>query len=246
MTSRDIYACLVRWHPSRFRASFADEMLATFEDASLEQSSASLIADAIVSLFRQWLFRVDNWGHVQRELPLRDLRRQSDAFHKKAWRVNQIFMCACFIFTLNLGISPINLISAIVLLVFCAVGYPRYKNGFSSISDEHESMSILSDPRRSELVRKRDGLHIWGGINGEDPVKLLSVYIAISSAVTCVLWHSASALCWTLLCGAAVAAFSFSARKFNRIAAKALRQEIEAIDDCICPCRPTALRIRRD
>jgi hypothetical protein len=50
MTARGIYASLVRWHPSRFQASFADEMLATFEDASFEQSSASLIADAIVSL----------------------------------------------------------------------------------------------------------------------------------------------------------------------------------------------------
>src|SRR5579863_7653835 len=138
MRSRDIYACLVRWHPSRFRASFADEMLATFEDASLERSSGPLIADAIISLFRQWLFRADNWGHVQRELPLRDLRRQSDAFHKKAWSVNQVFLCACLILTVTLSvvatpkglaISPINVIAAIVVLVFGAIGYPRYKNG---------------------------------------------------------------------------------------------------------------------
>ena len=136
----------------------------------------------------------------------------------------------------GLSVSPINIISAIVLLVFGAIGYPRYKNGCSSINDEYESMSILLDPRRSALVRKRAGLHIWGGVNGEDPVKLLSVYITISSAGTCILWHSASALYWTLLGGAAIAVFSFSARKFNRIAAKALQQEIEAIDDCIRPC----------
>ena len=245
MTSRDIYACLVRWHPSRFRGSFADEMLATFEDASLERSSVWLLADAMVSLFRQWLFRADNWGHVQRGLSQRDLRRQSDEFHNKAWWVNQIFMYASFILTLNLsvvatpkglGISPINLTAAIVVLLFGAIGYPRYKNGCSSISDEHESMSILSDPRRSELVRKRVGLHIWGGINGEDPVKVLSVYIAISWAGTYVLWHPASGFYWTLLCGAAIAAFSYFARKFNRIAAKALQREIEAIDDCIRSC----------
>jgi hypothetical protein len=245
MRSRDIYACLVRLHPSRFRASFADEMLATFEEASLEQNSSSLIADAVVSLFRQWLFRADNWGYVQRGLPLQDLRRQSDAFHKKAWWVNQIFMSACFILTLilsviatpkGLGVSPINVAPAIVVLVFGAIGYPRYKNGCSSISDEHESMSIVSDPRRSELVRKRGALHIWGGIHREDPVKLLSVYAAISWVSTCVLWHPAGALHWTLLCGAAIAAFSFSTRKFNRIAAKALQQEIEAIDDRIRPC----------
>jgi hypothetical protein len=246
MRSRDIYACLVRWHPSRFRASFADEMIATFEDASLEQSSGSLIADAIVSLFRQWLFRADNWGHVQRGLPLRDLRRQSDAFHKKAWLVNQGFLYACLILTLNLSVlatpkglsvSPINVIAAIVLLVFGAIGYPRYKNGCSSIRDEHESMSILSDPRRSDLVRKRVGLHVWGGRSGEeDPVKLLSFYVAISWAGTCVLWHPASGVHWTLLCGAAIAAVSVFTREFNRIAAKALQQEIEAIDDCIRAC----------
>jgi hypothetical protein len=120
--------------------------------------------------------------------------------------------------------------------VFGAIGYPRYKNGCSSISDEHEAMSILSDPRRSELVRKRAGLDIWAGIHGEDPVKLISGYIAVSWAGTCVLWHPANALRWTFVSGAAIAAFSFSARKINRIAAKALQQEIEAIDDCIRPC----------
>ena len=97
-------------------------------------------------------------------------------------------------------------------------------------------MSILSDPRRSELLRKRVGLHIWGGIHGEDPVMLLSVYIAISWAGTCVLWHPPSEVYGTLLCGAAIALVSFFARKFNRIAAKALLQEIEAIDDCIRAC----------
>jgi hypothetical protein len=223
-------------------------MVATFEDASIERGSIWLLADAIVSLFRQWLFRADNWGHVQRGAPLRDLRRQSDEFHKKAWRLNQVFVYACIIITLELsvvatprglGISPINVASAIVLLLFAAIGFPRYKNGRSSISDEYESMSILSDPRRSELVRKRAGLRIWGGAidtSGEDPVKLLLLYIAISSAGTYVLWHPATLLHRALLCGAAVAAVSFFARKFSRIAAKALQQEIEAIDECIRSC----------
>jgi hypothetical protein len=220
-------------------------MLDTFEDAWLEKSYVWLLADATVSLFRQWLFRLDNLGYMQGELPLQDLRKQSDEFHKRAWWVNHVFLCACFMVTLNLsvvatpkglGISPINVAAAIVLLLFGAIGYPRYKNGRSSMSDELESKSILSDPRRSDLVRKRSGLHIWGGTNGEDPVKLLSVYIVSSSAVSCVFWYSASVLHWTLLCGAAIAAFSFSARKFNRIAAKALQQEIEAIDGCIRTC----------
>jgi hypothetical protein len=245
MTPRDIYACLVRWHPSRFRVSFAEEMLATFEDASREQGSASLVADAIVSLFRQWLFRADNWGHVQLGLPLQDLRRQSDAFHRKAWSVNQVFLCACLIVTVNLsivatpkglGVLPINVAAAIVILVFAAFGYSRYKNGCSSVRDEHESMSILSDPRRSDLVRKRIGLQMWAGCSDEDPVKLLSVYVAGSSAVTCGLWHPPIAVHWMLLCGVAIAALGVFARKFNGIAAKALLREIEAIDDCVRPC----------
>ncbi len=245
MTTRDIYAWLVRWHPSRFRKSFADEMLATFEDASLEQSSSRLIADAIVSLVRQWLFRTDNWGHVQRGLSLPALRRQSDEFHRKAWRVNQTFLYLCFILTMSLsvaatprrvGISPINVAPALVLLVFGAIGYPRNKNGCSSISDEHESLSILSSSRRSELVRKHTGLQIWGGIQGEDPVKLLLVYVVISWAATCVLWYSTGVVRSTLLSGTVIAAFSFLARRFNRIAAKALQAEIEAIDDGIRAC----------
>lgn len=244
MTSRDIYACLVRWHPSRFRAGFADEMLATFEDASLERRPAWLLADAIVSLIRQWLFRSDNWGYVQRGLPLPELRSQSDAFHKKAWRFNQFFLYVSFVATLSvsvgatpkgLGVSPISLAAVIVLLVFAAIGCPRYKNGRSSISDEYQSMSILSEPRRSELVRKRVGLRIWGGIHEEDPMKLISIYSAISSAVTCAFWHSASVFYWVFLCCALIAALSLYARKFNRIAARALQEEIEAIDECIRP-----------
>lgn len=233
--SRHIYARLVRWHPARFRTGFADEMLATFDAASLGQGSPALIADAFVSLFRQWLFRSDNWGYVRRGLPLQDLRRQSDEFHRKAWLLNQVFLCVCFILALHL-ISPLNVIAAMVVLTFGTIGYPRYKNGCSSISDEHQSMSILSDPRRSELVRKRVGLHIWGGVDGEDPVTLLSAYILLSSVGACVLWPPVSALGRTLLSGAAIAAFSYVARQFNRIAAKALQQELEAIDDRIRAC----------
>jgi Ca2+-binding EF-hand superfamily protein len=52
-----LYRWLIRLHPSCFRQRFAEEMLGIFEEVSGGRAVASLFADALVSLFRQWVLR---------------------------------------------------------------------------------------------------------------------------------------------------------------------------------------------
>src|SRR5260370_14651048 len=54
---RGLYYWLLRLHPRCFRQRFAGEMLEIFEDVSGPLALASLLADAFVSLFRQWVLR---------------------------------------------------------------------------------------------------------------------------------------------------------------------------------------------
>ncbi|HXI41860.1 MAG TPA: hypothetical protein VNH83_17880 [Bryobacteraceae bacterium] len=52
---RFLYICLLRLHPRPFRQRFAGEMLWIFDQAM--ESRASLMTDAVVSLWRQWALR---------------------------------------------------------------------------------------------------------------------------------------------------------------------------------------------
>ena len=58
---RFIYACLLRMRPAHFRRRFGEEMLWIFDDAVAERRTASLFADAIPSLWRQWTLRSVFW-----------------------------------------------------------------------------------------------------------------------------------------------------------------------------------------
>ena len=55
--TRSIYRALIRLHPADFRARFGGEMMSIFETSSAARSR--MIADAAVSLARQWLLRAD-------------------------------------------------------------------------------------------------------------------------------------------------------------------------------------------
>jgi hypothetical protein len=57
MTTRNIYRALIQLHPADFRARFGGEMMSIFETSSAARPR--LIADAALSLSRQWLLRRD-------------------------------------------------------------------------------------------------------------------------------------------------------------------------------------------
>jgi hypothetical protein len=52
---RNLYRCLVWLHPPSFRMQFEDEMLWIFDQAAGSWSATALLADAGLSLARQWL-----------------------------------------------------------------------------------------------------------------------------------------------------------------------------------------------
>jgi hypothetical protein len=57
MRVRSLYRLLVRLHPRPFRDRFETEMLLVFADAATKNREVWLIADAMRSLFRQWVLR---------------------------------------------------------------------------------------------------------------------------------------------------------------------------------------------
>lgn len=54
---RALYRCLLHLHPRRFRQRFAGEMLWIFDQAAESRGAVPLLADAGLSLCRQWIFR---------------------------------------------------------------------------------------------------------------------------------------------------------------------------------------------
>ena len=58
---RFLYGAVLRAHPPYFRQRFADEMQAIFDQADSELARARLLADAVVSMARQWMLRPQFW-----------------------------------------------------------------------------------------------------------------------------------------------------------------------------------------
>jgi hypothetical protein len=61
VTTRALYIVLLDLHPPRFRRRFALEMLYIFDQAAPSAGAAALLADAFVSLLRQWLRPAASW-----------------------------------------------------------------------------------------------------------------------------------------------------------------------------------------
>src|SRR5256884_4321164 len=64
---RLFYRGLLRFHPSRFRERFAEEMLSIFDHVEGRAASAELVADAFISLVRQWTMRSEYWEEEDRK-----------------------------------------------------------------------------------------------------------------------------------------------------------------------------------
>jgi hypothetical protein len=68
---KHIYGRLIAFHPECFRSQFGDEMLSIFDQAQTRSARLRLIADAVISLIRQWGFRPQFWQEpvVQKAVP---------------------------------------------------------------------------------------------------------------------------------------------------------------------------------
>jgi hypothetical protein len=58
---RWFYAGLLRMHPRQFRQRFAEEMLCIFDESAAHGRTIPLCADALLSLWRQWMLRPEFW-----------------------------------------------------------------------------------------------------------------------------------------------------------------------------------------
>jgi hypothetical protein len=58
---RLFYRWILRFHPTRFRERFAEEMLSVFDHIEGRAAAAKLVADAFISLVRQWTMRSEYW-----------------------------------------------------------------------------------------------------------------------------------------------------------------------------------------
>ena len=58
---RLLYCWLLRFHPARFREHFGEEILSIFDHIEGRGAAAGLLADAFISLLRQWTMRSEYW-----------------------------------------------------------------------------------------------------------------------------------------------------------------------------------------
>ncbi len=62
---RVLYGLILRAHPEYFRQRFGEEMQSIFDEAESDRVALGLLADAVVSLARQWTLRPHFWTEPQ-------------------------------------------------------------------------------------------------------------------------------------------------------------------------------------
>jgi len=115
----------------------------------------------------RWFFRpAEGNGVVAGAVPLDQLRRRSEEEYRKAWQLNLVWLIAgvaVIVLMPNLNGRRDGIFSGLFLIAILFLGYQQSKRGVTGTPQEHGSLSILQDPYRNQLERKRDGLQHWAG-----------------------------------------------------------------------------------
>lgn len=138
---RAVYQCLVQLHPYKFRSRFGDEMLWIFDEVRSPADRYSLIHDAFLSLFRQWVWR----HHV-------DLIELT--------RVTMDALLLPLIITVNLAVLG-------QLVAFSIVGSPAIVNvnQLTAIAFASALCLGLLATLRSLILRHRPAMYVWLKLN---------------------------------------------------------------------------------
>jgi hypothetical protein len=126
-------------------------------------------AASIPMLFMvRWFLRpAERNGIAAGALPLDQLRRRSEDEHRKAWRLNLMWLIAgvaLIILMPNLnGLRDGAIFPGLFLVTILFLGYSKSKRGLTGTEQEYASLSISQDPYRNQLERRRDGLQRWAG-----------------------------------------------------------------------------------
>jgi hypothetical protein len=239
-------------HPAPFRSKFEDQMLWIFDESVESRGAASLLLDAFVSLARQWVLRPGHWRPAPPSIAidgttalLEQLRRNAEALHRRAWRLNAIWMvCGFGIYFLLPMSSHWNPIVVIVLVTACFT-YGRDRLGQHRPEAGTLSIGSWVDPRtryRKELEGKRDGLRSW---NGRITIKKVNFFgggvlalLVVLNVVLLAKLHNRPYLhidrvrLWGASAGVVIlAVYWLYMKRCNERAAKAIQQAIDAMDE---------------
>ena len=163
MRSRSLYQFILRLHPAHFRSKFEDQMLWIFDESVASRGAASLLLDALVSLVRQWVLRSGYWRHAQPPIAIDgataltdQLRRNAETLHRRAWRLNLLWMIGAFAVLL---LSRVQMFwGPFVIVIFInAIGmYVQGRVGRRRIDDPQKLY-------RQRIEGRREGLLRWCG-----------------------------------------------------------------------------------
>jgi hypothetical protein len=252
MSSRSLYHFILRLHPAHFRSKFEDQMLWVYDESVASRGAASLLLDALVSLVRQWVLRSGYWRHAQPPIAIdgatvlaEQLRRNAETLHRRAWRLNFVWMASSFSIYFLIPLS--SHWNPIVLMVFISVCFKYSNNRRGRRHLEQGTLSIRSWPDartmyRKQLEGKRDGLRLW---NGRSTTKsgggVLLCLMVLLTVIYANLYYSPylnidRVRLWESFSGVVIlTGYSLFMRRCNERAAKAIQQEIDAMDEPATP-----------
>jgi hypothetical protein len=185
---------------------------------------------------------------------LDELRRRSEAAHKKAWNVNFVWLAASFVVlfaspdpsVIRAGHRDVyQFLFLFAVTVGTLIAYGRYRQGEAKISQEFLSVSMARDPHRTQLAGKRDSLRLWSGLRMDffsksgAVVRLLFILIGTGYLAVVLGWVRGNQfpanVDRTLLLmdfiGFVLLCKSWSlVKKLNEQAAQTIQEEIDALD----------------
>jgi hypothetical protein len=243
--SRSLYHFLLRLHPSHFRSKFEDQMFWIFDESVSSRGAASLLLDALVSLVRQWVLRSSYWRHTQPPIAIDgataltdQLRRNAETLHRRAWRLNLLWMIGAFAVLL---LSRVQMFwGPFVIIIFInAVGvYVQSRAGRRGIDDPRNLY-------RQRIKGRREGLLRWcGSIARTTPLKagwnlggknLLVMLVITGLDLLLHPMRAGSSYDWValfeFLLGLIVVSVSWRfVKKVSQHAARAIQDELEAME----------------
>jgi hypothetical protein len=239
-------------HPESFRNRFEDQMLWIFDESVQTCGAVSLLFDASVSLIRQWVLRSGYWRHDQPAIAAKgatalveQLRRNAENLHRRAWRLNFLWIVCGLAVYLVLPLS--SHWNPIVLMAFITTLFTYSNNRKGRRYPERELLSIRAWPDAGSIYRqrlegKRDGLRQWDGSSTRKNINLfgggvLILLIAMHFLMLAKLHHRPylhidRARLWESSAGVVIlTAYWFFMKRLNERAAKAIQQEIDAMDE---------------
>jgi len=245
-------------------------MLWIFDESVHHRGASPLLFDAVISLVRQWVLRSGYWKRDQQAMAVdgalalsEQLRRDAHALHRRAWRLNLIWMVGAFVVMLISGLQM--LWSPFVFAILCnaTFTYLKDRKGLRADASASDYIALLrvgsrdwthdSRPYRHQIEGRRDGLIAWCQFKPSEIAWNAVFYSGGKFLVVLLLVAGVLMLMRPLRPGTSYDWMAFGeflaglivllvfwrfVRKINERAAQAIQQEIDALDE---PSKPQSV-----